>query len=152
AQLHRAGPRACAVRRPDHPRGRQGTGARARSQGLCADREGRGMNAALPKLDARRAEAADRFRTLGIPHRRVEAWKYTDLRTLTDADKVETAPAARWAIARRSDDVELVDLAGRTLPGWVRTHLGVLRGDSAMGAASFAFADSGFALRVPRGM
>jgi Fe-S cluster assembly protein SufD len=55
------------------------------------------MNAALPKLDTRRAQAAEQFRALGVPHRRVEAWKYTDLRAVTDARKVEMAPAARVA-------------------------------------------------------
>jgi Fe-S cluster assembly protein SufD len=47
--------------------------------------------------------------------------------------------------------VEVVDLAAGTFPGWVRAHLGALRSDSAMGAASFAFANSGFAIRVPCG-
>jgi Fe-S cluster assembly protein SufD len=109
------------------------------------------MNAALPKLDARRAEAAEQFRTLGLPHRRVEAWKYTDLRAVTDIDTVAAVATVQWTVAHCSEDVELVDLTGRTLPEWVRAHLGVLRSDSAMGAASFAFAHSGFALRVPRG-
>ena len=31
-------------------------------------------------LDRRRADAFQRFRTSGIPHRRIEEWKYTDLR------------------------------------------------------------------------
>jgi Fe-S cluster assembly protein SufD len=109
------------------------------------------MNAALPKLDTRRAKAAEQFRTLGLPHRRVEAWKYTDLRAVTDVRKVEMAPAAQWTIGHRSGDVDFVDLASGTWPDWVRAHLGALRSDSAMNAASFAFASSGFALRVPRG-
>jgi Fe-S cluster assembly protein SufD len=109
------------------------------------------MNAALSRLDARRAEAAERFRMLGLPHRRVEAWKYTDLRVVTDAESVKTAQAAQWTIGHRSDDVELVDLANDASPDWVRLHLGTLGSGSAMGAASLAFAHSGFALRVPRG-
>ena len=44
------------------------------------------MNAALSRLDARRAEAAEQFRTLGVPHRRIEAWKYSDLRAAVGAD------------------------------------------------------------------
>jgi len=109
------------------------------------------MNAALSRLDARRAEAAEQFRTLGVPHRRVEAWKYSDLRVVADADAVSNAGAARWTIEHRSDDVEFIDLSSGTLPDWVRTHLGALKSDSVMGAASIAFAHSGFALRVPRG-
>jgi len=109
------------------------------------------MNAALSRLDARRAEAAEQFRTLGVPHRRVEAWKYSDLRAVTDADAVSNAGAARWTIEHRSEAVEFVDLSSSALPDWVRTHLGALKSDSAMGAASLALAHSGFALRVPRG-
>jgi Fe-S cluster assembly protein SufD len=36
----------------------------------------------LPGLAALRAEAFDRFASQGLPHRRVEEWKYTDLRAL----------------------------------------------------------------------
>ena len=43
--LHRARSRACAGGRADRRRRRQGAGARARSQGLCGHREGRGMSA-----------------------------------------------------------------------------------------------------------
>lgn len=38
------------------------------------------MTANAHWLDARRAEAADRFRAQGVPHRRIEDWKYSDLR------------------------------------------------------------------------
>ena len=31
-------------------------------------------------VKARRAEAIGKFSTLGLPHRRIEEWKYTDLR------------------------------------------------------------------------
>jgi Fe-S cluster assembly protein SufD len=108
------------------------------------------MNAALSRLDARRAEAAEQFRTLGVPHRRVEAWKYSDLRVVADAEAISKAAAAHWTIEHRSEDVEFVDLSDGSLPDWVRTHLGALKSDSALGAASLAFAHSGFALRVPR--
>jgi Fe-S cluster assembly protein SufD len=109
------------------------------------------MNVALPKLDTRRARAAEQFRASGVPHRRVEAWKYSDLRAVIDADKVTAAGAARWMIGKCSEDLELVDLADGKMPDWVRERLGSLKSESAMGAASLAFARSGFALRVPRG-
>ena len=35
-----------------------------------------------PAVRKRRNEAIGRFGALGLPHRRIEAWKYTDLRTL----------------------------------------------------------------------
>ena len=54
AQLHRAGLRARAVRRPHRPIGRQGAGARARRQGLRLDRDGCGHRG-VPLMPGRRA-------------------------------------------------------------------------------------------------
>ncbi len=111
------------------------------------------MNAMLPSLDARRAKAAEIFHALGVPHRRIEAWKYSDLRSVIDAEKVSGAGAAQWSIGRRSENVELFDLAEPNgIPDWVRQHFGLLDRGNAMDAASLAFAPGGFALRVPRGM
>ena len=39
----------------------------------------------LPFVQAMREQAAEQFRTAGFPTRRVEAWKYTDLRQVADA-------------------------------------------------------------------
>lgn len=52
-----------------------------RFEGLRARLPGRG----LPWLVARREAAAESFRALGFPSRKVEAWKYTDLAPLTQA-------------------------------------------------------------------
>ncbi|TCZ56603.1 Fe-S cluster assembly protein SufD [Roseicella aquatilis] len=41
--------------------------------------------ARLPYVEALRAQAAEAFRSQGFPTRRVEAWKYTDLRPVADA-------------------------------------------------------------------
>jgi len=84
-------------------------------------------------LDARRLKAAEGFRAHGVPHRRVEAWKYSDLRSLIDAQAVEAAGPAQWTI--ESDGVEPIAADGRSAAG-------------AMGEASLAFAKSGFGLRV----
>jgi len=86
-------------------------------------------------MNALRARAAEEFRALGVPHRRVEAWKYSDLRSVVDADQVASAGAATWSI--ESDGVELFDLADGE---------GAFAG--AMGEASLAFAQAGFGLRV----
>lgn len=52
----------------------------------------------LPGSDAiarRRAAAFDRFAELGLPHRRIEEWKYTDLRALMrDAKPIAPPPDA----------------------------------------------------------
>ena len=110
-------------KRPHRAHRRQGTGARARSQGLCAipGRDGV-MNAdvrpiktaaetalsaafATAKGSCRarrrlRETAFKRFETAGLPHRRVEEWKYTDLRALMRDAKPLAAPPDAAAKAR----------------------------------------------------
>ena len=39
----------------------------------------------VPWLEGRRAEAVKAFQAKGVPHRRVEDWKYTDLRTALES-------------------------------------------------------------------
>ncbi|MBV8976200.1 MAG: SufD family Fe-S cluster assembly protein [Alphaproteobacteria bacterium] len=90
------------------------------------------MNVAL---DARRLKAAEEFRAAGVPHRRMEAWKYSDLRPLIDAEQVASAPAAQWSI--EAEGVELFDPAAGE---------GAFAG--IMGEASLAFATATLGLRV----
>lgn len=75
-----------------------------------------GHFAAVPDDDPMydlRASAFDVFRDAGLPHRRVEEWKYTDLRTLLQDVPPPAAPgdvdAARAALAENDP---LADLAG----------------------------------------
>ena len=116
--------------------GRQGTGARARSQRLRAIR-GRGglMNADVRTIKtpaeqalarclcggarqlpgkgavaALREDAFKRFDAQGLPHRRVEEWKYTDLRALMRDAK----PLARRRTRRQSRKARI---AGKILSG-----------------------------------
>lgn len=58
-----------------------------------------------------RDEAIGRFETLGLPHRRIEAWKYTDLR---NGLKEAMAPAAAVAPTVKAADL---DAALRSLAG-----------------------------------
>jgi Fe-S cluster assembly protein SufD len=100
--------------------------------------------AALPGV--RREQAAALFRARGIPTRRVEEWKYSDLKTAlgeTGADQIEGANAA-WSLSALPPGVESFDLSQGHIPGWALPHTG----NNAMGAASLAFARSGVALRV----
>jgi len=61
------------------------------------------------KVVALREAAFGRFDALGLPHRRIEEWKYTDLRALMrDAKPVAGAPDAA-AKARAKDAGRLVD-------------------------------------------
>lgn len=106
------------------------------------------MNAVL---DARRMKAAEAFRASGVPHRRVEAWKYSDLRAVANESEIAEAGMVNWSL-EKSDDVDLFDLASADVtPDWVKNHLGVLSRKAPMDAASLAFARGGFALRIPKG-
>jgi Fe-S cluster assembly protein SufD len=131
--------------------------------------------AGLAWLDKRRAEAMTAFASTGVPTRRVEGWKYTDLssfiaETLAPAvrmrEPVMTAgafaeiPGTRLvfvggflhAVHGSESGVETVDLGtiDSNTPGWVKDHLGLLAAglDQPLGAASLALMRSGAAIRV----
>jgi Fe-S cluster assembly protein SufD len=107
------------------------------------------MNAAMPFFDARRAEALESFRVKGVPHRRIEEWKYSDVRSAIGADEVSTAGTAQWNIEGATENVEIVDLSGN-VPLWVSDHIPSIS-PNAMETATVAFATGGVALRVSRG-
>jgi len=86
-------------------------------------------------MNALRAKAAEEFRAVGVPHRRVEVWKYSDLKSAVDADQVASAGAAQWTI-------EAEGVA--QIPAGEGGFAGV------MGEASLAFADAGFGLLVAK--
>jgi Fe-S cluster assembly protein SufD len=101
------------------------------------------MNANAHWLDARRAEAANRFAALGVPHRRVEDWKYSDLKSAIG--EVEKAGPARFDIDCIPAFVTSYNFEDGEAPDWVRQHLGV---GNAMSAAALAFSETGWAFRV----
>ena len=108
------------------------------------------MNVALPSLDARRAEALEAYRAKGIPHRRIEEWKYSDLRAALDDDQVEHSGPLTWTVDAIPAGVAFFDLADShdKMPGWVKQHLGSVSLHSAMDSAALAFGHAGLALRV----
>jgi Fe-S cluster assembly protein SufD len=109
------------------------------------------MNTALT---TRRAEALRFYQATGIPHRRIEDWKYTDLRAVL-GDKAIEHGNVRWGLDGLPATVEVFDLKApdSAAPDWVTKHLGMLaKNRNAMSAASFALARAGPALRVPRGI
>lgn len=109
------------------------------------------MNIAVPALEVRRSEALDRFRTIGVPHRRFEEWKYTDLKAALDAEDVAHAGALAWSISALPDGVEMFDLASGGKPTeWVEQNLGMIGGEGVMNAAALAFVQAGVAFRVAR--
>ena len=109
--------------------------------------------AGLGWLDERRGEAMEAFGATGMPTRRIEAWKYTDLAAALEGDlepatpfrgEEPLAPAGPFASANAteivlvngylhyiggaalSDALDVVDLAQLSVrtPDWVARHLG----------------------------
>src|ERR1700760_1046297 len=70
----------------------------AAEQQLAA--EWNAAKAKLPGAAPLRAAAFERFAAVGLPHRRVEEWKYTDLRALMRDAKPLAAPPDAAAITR----------------------------------------------------
>lgn len=102
----------------------------------------------MTALAKRRDEARAVFNGRGVPTRRVEEWKYSDLKVaLGDAGLGEGAAIARALVPA---GVEQVDLAAADAPAWVGAHLGTLT-KNALSEASLAYAQGGIALRVPAG-
>lgn len=104
-------------------------------------------------LKQRRDEAIKTLEARDIPHRRIEDWKYTDLKpSLADLGGTVAAATAAWSLGTIPEGVALFDLADLSnAPDWVRTHLGKAAAAEIMPAASLALAHGGFALHVARG-
>jgi len=110
-----------------------------------------GAIATPPWLRERRDLALNTLRAQGVPHRRVEAWKYSDLRSVLEAANDFELSGIAWSVSPLPQGIELFDLSHlEEAPDWVRAHLGKSAADSAMPAASLALAGSGFALRVKK--
>jgi len=107
-----------------------------------------GMTLAL--VSGRKAEAATIFGSHGVPHRRVEEWKYSDLRSALGEAGIGT-DQAQWHISRLPDGVELFDLSQDNVPEWVSRYFAQAN-RNVMSAASLTLSDGGVALRVPKGV
>jgi Fe-S cluster assembly protein SufD len=104
-----------------------------------------------PWLDTRRADAASFLRERGVPHRRIENWKYTDLKTALGGANDSGESDIRCALTSIPDGIELFELANLAdAPQWVQAHFGKAALSDAMPAASLLLARTGFALLVPR--
>jgi Fe-S cluster assembly protein SufD len=102
------------------------------------------MSGALALLPERRAKA-EALASRGLPGRRVEEWKYSDLaRTLGESGFA--AGPARWTLGPLPEGVELFDLARGDAPHWVQKYLGAEIANP-VSAASFSAA-AGFAICV----
>src|SRR6185295_2585285 len=97
----------------------------------------------------RKAEAAAVVHSHGVPHRRVEAWKYSDLKAALGEAGLG-AVMAQWLVRDLPAGVELFDLAQPHPPAWVTAHV-ARPTQNVMNAASLALSAGGVALRVPAG-
>jgi Fe-S cluster assembly protein SufD len=121
------------------------------AEALFADVTGHG-EPAPPWLAERRAAAVEAFRSKGVPHRRVEDWKYSDLKTALEGANDLGSDTIALTLATLPAGVELFDLSNLAeAPDWVRDHLGKAALADAMPAAALALAHTGFAVRVPSG-
>lgn len=125
-------------------------------------------------LDELRRRAVQSFRDEGVPNRRIEQWKYTDLRGALEAQSA-TLPARPVLHPDRNPftaisalrlsivdgclkvpnstippGIELFDLGqlDDSAPGWVKQNLGEVLSRSAMGEASLGLMRGGLAMRV----
>jgi Fe-S cluster assembly protein SufD len=106
---------------------------------------------AVPWLEDRRAEALRVFRAKGVPHRRVEDWKYSDLKTALDGADDLCGGTIAFTLGALPDGVEAFDLADLTdAPDWVRAHLGKAAQGGAMPAIALALGHKGVALHVAK--
>ena len=96
--------------------------------------------ASLPGMPAQREQAFRRFEAQGLPHRRVEAWKYTDLRALMrDAKPLAPPPGAEAKARAKQGGAVFASVDARQVaPGrWeIFTH----GGRNATGIEAVAFA------------
>jgi Fe-S cluster assembly protein SufD len=97
----------------------------------------------------RKAEAAAVVHSHGVPHRRIEEWKYSDLKAAL-GDAGLGAVMAQWLVGNLPAGVEVFDLSLPNPPDWVMAHI-ARSSQNVMNAASLALSAGGVALRVPKG-
>jgi Fe-S cluster assembly protein SufD len=95
----------------------------------------------------RKAQAAAVVHSHGVPHRRIEEWKYSDLKAAL-GERGLGAVTAEWLVANLPSGVEIFDLAEPDPPQWVMAHVAHPT-QNVMNAASLALSAGGVAFRVP---
>jgi Fe-S cluster assembly protein SufD len=98
----------------------------------------------------RKAEAAAVVHSHGVPHRRIEEWKYSDLKAALGEAGLG-AVLAEWLVGNLPSGVEIFDLSQPNPPAWVMAHV-ARPTQNVMNAASLALSAGGVAFRVPEGM
>jgi Fe-S cluster assembly protein SufD len=103
------------------------------------------MTLAVAKRDAAAALVKER----GVPHRRIEDWKYSDLKSALGEAGLG-AVVAQWLVANKPSGVDVFDLSQPNPPDWVVANFAKDSGNT-MSAASLALSAGGIAFRVPKG-
>jgi Fe-S cluster assembly protein SufD len=96
----------------------------------------------------RREAAAALLNERGVPHRRIEEWKYSDLKSALGEAGIG-AVVAEWLVANKPSGVEVFDLSQPSPPEWVKAHFARQTGN-VMSAASLVLSAGGIALRVSK--
>ena len=97
----------------------------------------------------RKAAAAAVVHSHGVPHRRIEEWKYSDLKSAL-GEKGLGAVVAEWLVGNLPSGVEIFDLSQPNPPAWVMAVIArPIR--NVMSAASLVLSAGGVAFRVPKG-
>jgi Fe-S cluster assembly protein SufD len=99
-------------------------------------------------LADRKRDAAAILNSHGVPHRRIEEWKYSDLKAALGEAGIG-AVVAEWLVANKPSGVEVFDLSQPNPPEWVRAHFARQTGN-VMSAASLALSSGGVAFYVPK--
>jgi Fe-S cluster assembly protein SufD len=97
----------------------------------------------------RKAQAAAVVHSHGVPHRRIEEWKYSDLKAVLGEQGLG-AVLAEWLVGNLPSGVEIFDLSQPNPPAWVMAHV-ARPTQNVMSAASLALSAGGVAFRVPKG-
>src|SRR4051812_27197416 len=97
----------------------------------------------------RKAQAAAVVHSHGVPHRRIEEWKYSDLKAVLGEQGLG-AVMAEWLVGNLPYGVEVFGLAQPNPPQWVMSHI-ARPTQNLMRAASLALSAGGVAFRVPKG-
>ena len=96
----------------------------------------------------RKAQAAAVVHGHGVPHRRIEEWKYSDLKSVLGEQGLG-AVVAEWLVGDLPYGVEIFDLSLPNPPEWVLAHI-ARPTHNVMNAASLALSAGGVAFRVPK--
>ena len=96
----------------------------------------------------RKAQAAAVVHGHGVPHRRIEEWKYSDLKSVLGEQGLG-AVVAEWLVGNLPHGVEMFDLSLPNPPAWVMAHV-ARPTQNVMRAASLALSAGGVAFRVPK--